>query len=80
MYTSGSTGTVYRQSCVYFCNHYLILLSLLGTPKGLVTSHQNLISAMVALTDVATIYENDVYMANLPLAHVLELVAGMRMC
>ena len=42
-------------------------------------SQQNLISAMVALTDVVTIYENDVYMANLPLAHVLELVAGMRM-
>lgn len=45
------------------------------TPKGVVTSHQNLISAMVALTYVATIYENDVYTANLPLAHVLELVA-----
>ena len=40
-------------------------------------SHQNVISSMLAYTNVATIYENDVYMAYLPLAHVLELIAGL---
>lgn len=30
---------------------------------------------MLAYTNVATIYENDIYMAFLPLAHVLELIA-----
>lgn len=38
-------------------------------------SHRNVMSAMLAYTNVATIYENDVYMAYLPLAHVLELIA-----
>ena len=47
-----------------------------GPPKGVLMSHQNLMSAMLAYTNVATIYEDDVYMAYLPLAHVLELLAG----
>lgn len=46
-----------------------------GPPKGVLMSHQNVISSMLAYTNVATIYENDVYMAYLPLAHVLELIA-----
>jgi len=46
-----------------------------GPPKGVLMSHQNLMSAMLAYTNVATIYEDDVYMAYLPLAHVLELLA-----
>jgi len=47
-----------------------------GPPKGVLMSHRNLMSAMLAYTNVATIYEDDVYMAYLPLAHVLELLAG----
>lgn len=39
-------------------------------------THQNVISAMLGYTNVTTFYENDVYMAFLPLAHVLELIAG----
>lgn len=39
-------------------------------------SHENVMSSMLAYTNVATIYESDVYMAYLPLAHVLELIAG----
>lgn len=31
---------------------------------------------MLGYTNVTTFYENDVYMAFLPLAHVLELIAG----
>jgi len=46
-----------------------------GPPKGVLMSHQNVMSSMLAYTNVATIYENDVYMAYLPLAHVLELIA-----
>lgn len=47
-----------------------------GPPKGVLMSHRNLMSAMLAYTNVATIYEDDIYMAYLPLAHVLELLAG----
>lgn len=40
-------------------------------------SHENVMSSMLAYTNVATIYDSDVYMAYLPLAHVLELIAGI---
>jgi len=46
-----------------------------GPPKGVLMTHANVMSSMLAYTNVATIYENDVYMAYLPLAHVLELIA-----
>ena len=49
-----------------------------GPPKGVLMSHQNVMSSMLAYTNVGTIYENDIYMAYLPLAHVLELIAGNR--
>lgn len=39
-------------------------------------SHQNIVNAMLGYTNVTTFYENDVYMAYLPLAHVLELISG----
>jgi long-subunit acyl-CoA synthetase (AMP-forming) len=39
-------------------------------------SHQNVVNAMLGYTGVTTFYENDVYMAYLPLAHVLELISG----
>jgi long-chain acyl-CoA synthetase len=39
-------------------------------------SHQNVVNAMLGYTSVTTFYENDVYMAYLPLAHVLELISG----
>ena len=47
-----------------------------GAPKGVLMSHQNLVNAMVSFSNVTTIYEDDVYMAYLPLAHVLEFLAG----
>ena len=49
-----------------------------GPPKGVLMTHANVMSSMLAYTNVATIYENDVYMAYLPLAHVLELIAGKK--
>lgn len=39
-------------------------------------SHENVMSSMLAYTNVAEIFEHDVYMAYLPLAHVLELIGG----
>ena len=39
-------------------------------------SHQNIVNGMLGYTDVTSFYENDVYMAYLPLAHVLELISG----
>lgn len=46
-----------------------------GSPKGVIMSHQNVVNAMLGYTSVTTFYENDVYMAYLPLAHVLELIS-----
>ncbi|KAI9553620.1 hypothetical protein GHT06_021542 [Daphnia sinensis] len=46
-----------------------------GSPKGVIMSHQNVVNAMLGYTNVTTFYENDVYMAYLPLAHVLELIS-----
>lgn len=75
MYTSGSTGIV-----IFLCSNshkhvYLTLISP-GSPKGVLMSHKNVMNSMLAYTNVAKIYENDVFMAYLPLAHVLELIAG----
>lgn len=47
-----------------------------GPPKGVMISHRNLMSALLSFTNIATTYEDDIYMAYLPLAHVLELIAG----
>ena len=40
-------------------------------------SHHNIVSSMLAFTAVNAANSNDVYMAFLPLAHVLELCAGV---
>lgn len=50
-----------------------------GAPKGVVISHQNLLSAIVSLSVVMQVRSTDVYLAYLPLAHVLELM-GEIMC
>ncbi len=46
-----------------------------GQPKGVMLSHGNLVSAMSALMNIAKFRPNDRYIAYLPLAHVLELLA-----
>jgi long-chain acyl-CoA synthetase len=47
-----------------------------GTPKGVVLSHGNLISSVAAVSTL--LYEilnhNDLYLAFLPLAHILEII------
>lgn len=62
---------------IYYSYYMLFYLKLIiGPPKGVSMSHENVMSSMLGYSNVATIFENDVYMAYLPLAHVLELIAG----
>lgn len=46
-----------------------------GKPKGVMLTHRNIISAMGSITNVAKFRQRDRYIAYLPLAHVLELLA-----
>ena len=54
-----------------------MMLFYAGSPKGVMLSHHNIVSSMLAFTAVNAANSNDVYMAFLPLAHVLELCAGV---
>lgn len=44
-----------------------------GLPKGVIISHGNLLATMTSFSDIVPVRNEDVYMAYLPLAHVLEL-------
>jgi len=46
-----------------------------GNPKGVLISHENMVAAISALVNIATFRSKDRYIAYLPLAHVLELLA-----
>ncbi|KAK1391448.1 4-coumarate--CoA ligase [Heracleum sosnowskyi] len=51
-----------------------------GLPKGVMMTHSNLIASVAAvLTVIPKIASSDVFLAYLPLAHVLELVAEIVM-
>ena len=43
-------------------------------------SHQNITNEMLSVTNSITVYKDDLYMAHLPLAHVLELVVESWLC
>ncbi|CAH0557572.1 unnamed protein product [Brassicogethes aeneus] len=45
-----------------------------GVPKGVVLLHKNLITTLKGFCDSTDIYENDVMIGFLPLAHVFELL------
>lgn len=45
-----------------------------GVPKGVILSHGNIIATMKAFADAVTIYEDDMLIGFLPLAHVFELL------
>jgi long-chain acyl-CoA synthetase len=53
-----------------------------GNPKGVMISHGNILTSIRALrTRLGSIYLNkDIYIAYLPLAHVLELVCELTCC
>lgn len=45
-----------------------------GVPKGVILLHKNLITTLKAFCDSTIIYEDDVMIGFLPLAHVFELL------
>jgi long-chain acyl-CoA synthetase len=47
-----------------------------GFPKGVVLTHKNMMSTLKAFSDVVYIYDDDVFLGYLPLAHVFELLSG----
>ena len=53
---------------MFVCNN-------IGTPKGVLLTHRNISTAMLAFSDaLGEVYDTDVYIGFLPLAHVLELM------
>jgi long-chain acyl-CoA synthetase len=50
-----------------------------GNPKGVILTHRQLAGAVAGFRSVIELHDNDVYLAYLPLAHVLELVAEISM-
>lgn len=50
-----------------------------GAPKGVVMSHYNLVNSIIGYAVGLDIKPDDVYLAYLPLAHVLELMAESMM-
>ncbi|XP_046961089.1 long-chain-fatty-acid--CoA ligase 4 isoform X1 [Vanessa cardui] len=46
-----------------------------GVPKGVILSHRNMVATLKAFADAMPIYQGDVLMGFLPLAHVFELLA-----
>lgn len=46
-----------------------------GVPKGVLLTHKNMISTLKAYSDAVYIYNDDVFLGYLPLAHVFELLA-----
>ncbi|XP_067007397.2 fatty acid CoA ligase Acsl3 isoform X2 [Anabrus simplex] len=46
-----------------------------GVPKGVLITHRNMMATLKAFSDAVTIYDNDVFLGFLPLAHVFELLA-----
>ena len=50
-----------------------------GVPKGVVLTHGNLISTTTCIMFMEPFYSDDVYIAYLPLAHVLELLSECTM-
>lgn len=47
-----------------------------GIPKGVILTHENIVSTLKGFSDAVPMKANDVYMAYLPLAHVYELLSG----
>ena len=50
-----------------------------GAPKGVVLSHSNVCATMAGLAAAGDFTNKDVYLAYLPLAHIMEMAAEMVM-
>jgi len=74
-----SDGTVTQKSCPPGPNDIAIIMytsGSTGVPKGVMLSHHNLVSSMGSLCNITDFRPSkDRYIAFLPLAHVLELLA-----
>lgn len=46
-----------------------------GVPKGVLLTHKNMMGTLKAYSDAVKIFDNDVFLGFLPLAHVFELLA-----
>ena len=46
-----------------------------GVPKGVLLSHENIISSLKAFCDAIEIRSDDIFLGYLPLAHVFELLS-----
>ena len=55
-------------------DHVIIINSFCSFPKGVVLAHRNLVATMKCLMFMV-MPRDDIYIAFLPLAHVLELLA-----
>ena len=47
-----------------------------GNPKGVIITHYNLVNSISGYAGVLEPKKRDIYLAYLPLAHVLELIGG----
>lgn len=47
-----------------------------GTPKGVMLSHDNILSVIADMPDIIPVRENDTYLSFLPLSHVFERICG----
>jgi len=76
MYTSGSTGT--PKGFVHFHFHAYFLFFVFFC-EGVLIKHENIVAAMTG--EIERVFplmnvDTDVYIAYLPLAHILELSCG----
>ena len=49
-----------------------------GVPKGVLLSHRNLVTTSTAIFYLKNFTPEDLYIAYLPLAHILELLTEVR--
>ena len=50
-----------------------------GVPKGVLLSHKNLVTTSTAIFYVKNFTPDDMYIAYLPLAHILEMLTEVNM-
>ena len=81
MYTSGSTGIirngVLEKKICFILNAFF---SLAGPPKGVVLCHQNIVNEIVGVSNSVSTRKDDIYLAFLPLAHVIEQAVENWLC
>lgn len=80
MYTSGTTGKFLLFFYIYFIQILLFYLFLhfnnffLGTPKGVLLTHGNLMSEISGILKAYNVPSNASYLSFLPLAHIFERI------